>query len=193
LSCVVHSVRSSDISGGDTAVVMGAGPIGLLHVMVLKAMGLKTIVVEKQKGRINKAKDLKADSVISPDKGDVKTEIMNFTGNKGADVVFECTGIPLVWESALWYVRKGGSVILFGGLKPDARVTYDAARIHYDEITLKGVFHFIPADVANAYKLLSGRKIKVKGLISGKYPLHNLETAFNKLSSGEGIKYAIIP
>ncbi len=192
LSCVMHSINSVSISRGDTAVIIGAGSIGLLHLIVLKTMGIKVIVIEKQKRRLKKALEEKADIVIDPNK-DVHKKIIAFTKNKGADVVFECTGIPEVWENSIWFIRKGGTIILFGGCKEGTQVVYDAGRIHYDEITLKGVFHYKPSDVAQAYKLLSNRKIKVEGLISGEYPFHNLKTAFKKLMSGEGIKYAIIP
>lgn len=208
LSCVVHSINSVcpvrkkapsglsngvGISRGDTAVIIGAGSIGLLHLMVLKTMGIKVIVVEKQKMRLKKVLEEKADIVIDANKGNARKKIMTFTKARGADVVFECTGVPEVWESTIWLVRRGGTIILFGGCKQGTQVTYDAERIHYDEITLRGVFHYKPSDVAQAYKLLSNRKIRVGGLISGEYPLHNLKTAFNKLMSGEGIKYAIIP
>lgn len=193
LSCVVHSINSSGISKGDTALIFGAGAIGLLHLMVLKTMGVKVVVVEKQKMRLKKALEEKADIVIETGKENAHKKIMAFTNATGADVVFECTGIPGVWENAVWLVRKGGTVILFGGCKEGSKVVYDAGRIHYDEITLKGVFHYNPSDVAQAYKLLSTGKIKVGGLISGEYPLKDLAKAFQRLIKGDGIKYAIIP
>jgi L-iditol 2-dehydrogenase len=111
----------------------------------------------------------------------------------GFDHVFECTGMPEVWESSITYVRRGGTVVLFGGCKSGTTVTYDTGRIHYDEITLKGVFHFTPSDVKKAYNLLLKRKLGVSRLISGSYPLTKIQKAFNKLAKGEGIKYAIIP
>jgi len=208
LSCVVHSISSVypvrkkapsglsngvNISKGDIVVIIGTGPIGLLHLMVLKKMGARVIIVEKQKMRLEKALDEKADVVIDANEEDIHERIMTFTNAKGADVVFECTGIPEVWEDAVGFVRKGGTVILFGGCKEGSKVTYDAGRIHYDEITLKGVFHYKPSDVAQAYKLLSTGKIKVSGLISGEYPLKDLLKAFQRLIKGDGIKYAIIP
>ncbi len=72
-------------------------------------------------------------------------------------------------------------------------MSYDAGKLHYDEITLKGVFHFTPTDVKKAYRLLCKKKIRVSELISGRYPLRHTQKAFDKLSKGVGIKYAIIP
>lgn len=193
LSCVIHSIHSAGISRGDTAVIIGAGSIGLLHLMVLKTMGIKVIVIEKKKTRLKKALEEKADVAINAGKKNTFKKIKALMKDAGADVVFECTGLPEVWENTIWLVRKGGTVVLFGGCKQGAKVSYDAGRIHYDEITLKGVFHYRPSDVSQAYKLLSKRKIKVSGLVSGQYPLHDLKKAFQKLVSGKGIKYAIIP
>ena len=83
--------------------------------------------------------------------------------------------------------------MLFGGCKPGTTVTFDTRRIHYDEITLRGVFHFTPSDVIKAYKLLSKGNLVVSRLISGRYPLAKIQRAFDKLAYGEGTKYAIIP
>ncbi len=193
LSCVIHSVNSVSMSRGDTALIFGAGAIGLLHLMALKTMGIKAIVVDKQETRLGKAVEAKSDIVVNADREDVHGKIMDFTGKRGVDVVFECTGAHEVWENSVWLVRKGGTVILFGGCRQGTRVAYDAGRIHYDEITLKGVFHYKPSDVAKAYNLLSQGKMTVDRLISGEYPLQGLKKAFDRLMAGEGIKYAIIP
>ncbi|MCJ7483998.1 MAG: zinc-binding dehydrogenase, partial [Thermodesulfovibrionales bacterium] len=109
------------------------------------------------------------------------------------DYVFECTGMPEVWEASVNYVRRGGTVVLFGGCKSGTTVSYDTERLHYDEITLKGVFHYTPADVKKAYKLLCNKNLNVSRLISGRFPLKQTQKAFEKLSKGVGIKYAIIP
>jgi L-iditol 2-dehydrogenase len=166
---------------------------GLLHLLVLKSMGLKVIVIEKQRARLKNALDLQADVAINPDRIDPLKKIKDATKNIGADIVFECTGNPDAWEKAVLFVRKGGTVILFGGCKEGTKVCYDAGRIHYDEITLKGIFHYRPADVNQAYQLLRDRKLRVKKLISGEYSLRDLHKAFRMLTSGKGIKYAIIP
>lgn len=191
LSCVVHGMRDLRIKKDDKALVIGAGPIGLLHLLLLKSKGADVIITGLEKKRLALAKKLGASYAITPDK--LNASIKKFTGNMGVDYVFECTGQPDVWQQSVNYVRKGGVVILFGGCKSGTTVTYDTSRLHYDEITLKGVFHFTPQDVKEAYRLLKNGKIKVSKLISGCYPLKDTERAFLKLKKGEGIKYAIIP
>ncbi len=217
LSCVVHGMASLDIKKNDRALVIGVGPIGLLHLLLLREKGAIVAVTDIHDKRLRVAKKLGADLVFRTGEHRIKSSlrrkgshalivppfgkggqggilrINKFTDFIGFDYVFECTGMPDVWESAIKYVRRGGTVVLFGGCKSGTTVSYDAGRIHYDEITLKGVFHFTPSDVKKAYKFLCRRKLGVSRLISGRYPLTKTKKAFDKLEKGEGIKYAIIP
>jgi L-iditol 2-dehydrogenase len=186
LSCVVHGMASLNIGKGDHALIIGAGPIGLLHLLLLKEKGAKVTVVDKHENKLKTAKNLGADFIYKV----IEKQIPRLIG---FDYVFECTGIPEVWEASVNYVRRGGVVVLFGGCKSGTTVTYDTCRLHYDEITLKGVFHFTPDDVKKAYALLCSGKLDVSRLISGRYSLKNTSKAFGKLSKGIGIKYAIIP
>jgi L-iditol 2-dehydrogenase len=218
LSCVVHGMKSIDIKKGDNALVIGAGPIGLLHLLLLKEKEAVVAISDKHKKKLKIAKELGADLTLfakelclpSPSplngvkhtpaplsRGDFTTPpplVKRGWGDFiGFDYIFECTGRPEVWEASVNYVRRGGTVILFGGCKSGTKVTYDTGKLHYDEITLKGVFHFTPSDVKKAYKLLCKGRIGISRLISGSYPLNQLQKAFDKLARGVGIKYAIIP
>lgn len=192
LSCVVHGMESTDIKKGDHALVIGAGPIGLLHLLLLKKKGAIVSVTDKHNSKLKIAKNLGAD-FVGEGKGEGFLNIKKITNGIGFDYIFECTGMPEVWEASVNYVRKGGTVILFGGCKSGTKVTYDTGKLHYNEITFKGVFHFTPADVKKAYKLLCDGRLGLSRLISGSYPLRHIQKAFEKLSKGEGIKYAIIP
>ncbi len=191
LSCVVHGIESLNIKQGDRVFIIGAGAIGLLHLLCLKEKGAIVAVTDINAEKLKIARKLDADFTFKPEK--IETNLKNITNGIGFDYVFECTGMPEVWEASVTYVRRGGTVILFGGCKSGTAVTYDTGRLHYDEITLKGVFHYTPADVRKAYELLCKGRLGVSGLISGKYPLKHIEKAFNKLAQGIGIKYAIIP
>lgn len=191
LSCVVHGMSGLDINKKSTMLIVGAGPIGLLHMMVAKSKGAKVIITGFEQERLNIAKRLGADMIVSP--AELINGIKELTEGLGVDLVFECTGQPDVWEKAVNYVRRGGTVVLFGGCKAGTEVIYDTYRLHYDEITLKGVFHFTPQDVKTAYRLLRDKKIKVSKLITKTYPLDEISDAFGSLAKAEGVKYAIVP
>lgn len=190
LSCVVHGMEPYGIKEGDSVFIIGSGPIGLLHVCLAKTKGAGVAITGMEEERLKVAKEIGSEIAVKPERiGEV---VKDFTDGLGVDYLFECTGQPDVWQDSVNHVRRGGTVILFGGCKTGTTVTYDTKRLHYDEITLKGVFHFTPEDVKKAYNLLKDGKIKVSKLISGSYPLKELKTAFERLMRGEGIKYAII-
>jgi L-iditol 2-dehydrogenase len=228
LSCVVHSIEPLNIKKGDFALVIGAGPIGLLHLFLLKRKKAKVAVCDINEERLKIAKRFGADFVIttlpftsplgkgghrgvtSPltkdryrvvnsflikDKFRGVTSPLTKVEYRGVfDYVFECTGRPEVWEESVNYLRRGGTLILFGGCKKGTKVTYDTYRLHYDEITIKGSFHYTPEDVKRAYQIICKGNLKLSSrLISGTYQLSELEKAFDKLSKGEGLKYAIVP
>lgn len=186
LSCIVHGVKVLSPSKEDKILLIGTGPVGLLFLQVLKSIGISVAVMGRNKNKLALAESLGADRIYSSGE-----EPLDFTEGFGYDKVVECTGQKEIWLKAIYLVRKGGTVLLFGGLKAGTEVSYDAARIHYDEITLKGAFHYNPEDVKEAANLIKSKKLKLKELITGKFSLSDISIAFEKLSRGEGIKYLI--
>lgn len=190
LSCVVHGQSGISMNNNDTVLIIGTGPIGLLHMMLAKRRSARVIVTGLERERLALAHSLGADVVCEPSA--LLMVVEEETKGLGADIVIECTGQLDVWETSVNYVRRGGTVVLFGGCKAGSIVTYDTHRLHYDELQLKGIFHFMPKDVRAAFRLLAG-DFDVKPLISGSYPLESVPTAFDRLARGDGIKYAIFP
>ncbi len=191
LACVVHGMEPLGIKKNDTVFILGAGPIGLLHLILAKSKGAKVLITGLEEGRLKVAKKLGADFVFDPSQT-VKS-VRDFTEGIGADYIFECTGQSDIWEASVEYVRKGGTIVLFGGCKSGAVVRFKAERLHYDEIKLMGTFHFTPRDVAKAFGFLRDRKVDVRKLISGTFPLADIKEVFARLAKGEGIKYVLTP
>ncbi len=188
LSCVVHGVSGLPLKKGERALVMGAGPIGLLHLLLLKSKGARVAVCALENKRLALAKKIGADAAFRPEA--LSKNLQKFAP-KGVDYVMECTGRKEVWEASVDYLRRGGTAVLFGGLKKGTTVTYLSEKIHYGQLTLKGSFHFRPEDVREAFRLLAKKKIDVRPLISGSFPLKDIEKPFQKLAAGKGIKYVI--
>src|SRR5438067_8442406 len=113
ISCVVHAVRALQPELGDDVVVIGAGPMGLLNLLVLKRRGARVIVCELDAARREKAKALVADVVIDPGATDPISEVRALTGGRGADVVVAAVGSARVDELAFGMVAKTGKVALF--------------------------------------------------------------------------------
>ncbi|MFQ5751639.1 MAG: zinc-binding dehydrogenase [bacterium] len=194
LACVVHGIEPLNFKAEDTVLIIGAGAIGLLHILMAKFKGAyKIIVAGKHAARLQLAKELGANYIIDANTENTVESVLELTKGFGANWVFECTGRPMVWEQSVAMVSKGGLVLLFGGCPVGTSITFDTARLHYDEISLAGSFHFTPRDVHKAYELLVENQINVRKLITGVHPLKNLEQAFDLLMQGEGIKFAIQP
>lgn len=194
LSCVVYGISQAPVKDSDSAVVIGAGAIGLLHVMVLKEMGVRQVIVSgRHDYRLDMAKTVGADLVIDSTTEDAAEAVLEATGGLGSPVVFECTGLPEVWEEAVTMVSRGGCVILFGGCPGGTTVTYDTARLHYDQITLRGIFHFTPDAVRGAYDLLADGRLDVTPLITGDRALEEVPETFRTFLGKNTMKYAIIP
>jgi len=191
LSCVVHPYSLNRMKGIETALIVGVGPIGLLHMFLLKNNGVNVTVSDLSDKRLKTALRLGADDAVVPDS--ISSSIEKTASGAGFDLVVECTGRPEVWERTIDLVRKGGTVILFGGCKSGTRVTFDTEKLHYNEITLLGSFHFTPTDVRTAYKLLTESELDVSPLITGNAKLNDIQSVFEKLREGTGIKYAINP
>lgn len=191
LSCVVHPYEKVMFGNIENSLVIGAGPIGLMHTAYLKMNGLKVKVSDIFDERLSIAAKMGADTVKS--RIDTAHSVREATGGIGVDLLVECTGQINVWEDAVNYVRRGGTVILFGGCPAGTKVNYDTHRLHYDELTLLGSFHYSPQDVKTAYQMLKGKKMDLSPLISGEYPLGDIDKVFNLLERGKGIKYALKP
>jgi L-iditol 2-dehydrogenase len=191
LSCVVHPYSRINMNSVDTALIIGAGPIGLLHLTYLKTKGIKVMVSDFFDHRMQLALNMGADAAFAP--ADVQEFLNRETDNLGADLVIECTGQISVWENAANYIRRGGTLILFSGCPAGTAVTYDSHRLHYDEITLMGSFHYTPVDVRTARTILTEENIDLRMIISGEFPLQEIERVFALLQEGRGIKYALKP
>ncbi len=193
LACVVHSLDFARIPPGSTVLVMGDGGFGLLHAALLARRGLRAILAGRRMERLRIARDLGAAEVIDARSDEVAQRVREFTEGRGADALIECTGRETVWEAAPMMVRRGGVVSFFGGLPSSARVSFLAARMHYDQVRLVSPFHFTPRAVRQAYELLAANAIDPQALISGSATLDRIADVFERLDAGDGIKFAIQP
>ncbi len=182
-------LRRSD----STALIIGAGPIALLWLAVLREAGIgRVIVAGRRRPRLDVARSLGADAVIGEGE-DISAVVGDATQGRGADVVIECTGDPDVWSKAPAYARKGGMVVLFGGCKQGTSVQLDTYALHYDGIRIVSPFHFRPIDVADAFRLLDVSTFDWSSFITSQAPLDDIADVFVRLESGQDIKCAVLP
>ena len=192
-SCVVHGwnvLRRADARRPlpPDVTIIGAGTIGLLHLIYAVRAGVNATVIARGAQRSTLASSLGAKTVIEVDDA---TAMNALAGSAGA--VFECAGTPQTWTVAAAIARPGGRVVLFSGLPSGAVAQFDAATIHYGEIALLGAFHFTPADVREGYELLGRGGIDVKPLVSGVEKMDDIARVFERLDRREGHKFALVP
>lgn len=195
LACVLHGVEEVGVKLGDSVVIIGAGPIGLLHLLTTKKIGAeKVILIDLVEERLDFARTLGADETINAGKENVEEKIRQLTGGYGADVVIEAIGSPATWEQALKLVRKGGKVLEFGGCPPGTEIRLNTEKLHYGEITVLGTFHTTPMHFRKALNLIASKTIDVNPLITRRMKLDEIKEAFQILATSKNeIKIAITP
>jgi L-iditol 2-dehydrogenase len=195
LACVLHGAESAGIRLGDTVAIIGAGPVGLLHLLVAKRLGAERVIMSDLVGeRLEFARKLGADETIDAKTQDTVREVKELTTGYGADVVIEAIGLPATWEQALKMVCKGGTVLEFGGCPPGTEIKVDTELLHYGDVTVMGAFHATPKHFKKALNLIASATLNVKSLITKWMPLSEIQKAFEVLGSSKTeTKIAIKP
>jgi threonine dehydrogenase-like Zn-dependent dehydrogenase len=185
-SCVVNGVRTSRIELGDTVVIYGAGPMGLMHAMLCRIAGAACIViVDPLEDRLAKAVDLGCDLALNPVRTDVPERLMRETGGRGADVVITACPVGEVQSEAVKVLAPRGRLSLFGGLpQSGSTVRLDTNAIHYGNLLVTGSTGGSPEDYRIAMRLLMGKRVDLTRVICDVFPLDDLKNAYRTALEG---------
>lgn len=196
LACVLRGIHETGIEPGDTAVIIGCGPIGLKFVRVLSGRGVRVIAIGKRQTQIRAAERLGAVAAIDASKIENPVALVRqlTEDGRGADAVVEAVGSSTTWQWALQMVRKGGRVNLFGGCPRGTQVNVDPGALHYSEITIKSTFHHTPRFIRDALDAIARRQIRAADFVTGEAPLTELPSVFQHMKDRNGeLKTAVIP
>ena len=187
VSIAIHAVQRIRVAPTDTAVVVGAGMIGLFVIQALRWAGAKQIVaVDLAENRLSLAKELGATHTLKSDACDVPAEVAKLTHGRGADCAFEVVGVGPTLNLAIATLRRGGSAVLVGNLAP--KTDFPLQAVVTRELTLFG-----SCSSAGEYPLcldlISRGIIRVEPMISAVAPLNEGVEWFEKLSAKDGAKY----
>jgi len=199
LACVLHGVEACDLDPERPAqvAVYGAGPIGLLFVAALARDGHRVVLADPNASRLRTGELMGAAASVTIGRAGGQAAAVRAlchalgADEEGADVTVECTGAPQVWADALDTVRPGGTVNLFGGCAPGTTVALDTHRLHYSEITVKGVYHHRPATFERALGLLTDPAFPAGQLINARRPIAQVEEALRSMMRKEALKVVI--
>ena len=188
LSTVVHGARQARVFPGETAVVLGAGPVGLMFTALLRAGGARVIVVEPAEDRATLARMMGADVVAGPRRDHLGAVVRDEIGGPGAEVVVDAVGSQL--STALDMVGQGGRVVLFG-MNTEARTEIAQAKITRDELTVVGTY--VGQDVfPDAIRILESGRIDFEPLVTHRVSVDELERAIDELRSGRAAKVEVL-
>jgi L-iditol 2-dehydrogenase len=196
LACVLNGQELARVGKGDVVVVVGAGPIGCLHVRLARSRGAAQVyLVELNRSRLDlSAAVVHPDAAICGSEVDAVDEVLKLTNGRGADVVITAAASGKAQEDALHMAARAGRISLFGGLpKDNPTITLDSNLVHYRELTLVGANGSSPEHNARALDLIATGAVPVNDLITHRLPLEGVLDAFGIVARGEAIKVTIEP
>ncbi len=193
LACVMNGQDLAGVRMGDSIVILGAGPIGLIHVKLARHSGARCIIISEPNAiRREAALAAGADLAVDPAVDDLSATVRGQTAGLGADVAICAVGVPSLANDAISIVRKRGRVSLFAGFPREALAGLDVNAIHYGELTVTGAFGLTRLQFDNALKLIAAGNLRLDPFITHRFGLAEIETALQVAEQGSAIKVAII-
>jgi L-iditol 2-dehydrogenase len=195
IAAVLRGVDAIELWSADTLVIAGAGPIGLIALLLARLRGVARVVVSQpSEGRRELARQLGADEVIDPRASDVVKEVLRVTDGRGADAVMVTTPVPEVFAQSLELAAVGGRINFFAGLPASAgRIPLEANLVHYRELTVTGSTANTTDDCRRALELLAEHPGTFAPLVTHHFDLRAADQAFAEAKGGHALKVVIQP
>ena len=177
LSTCMYSARLSEVTVGDTVVILGAGCIGLLIMMCCKARGAsKVIICDLENIRLEKAKELGADYTVNSREADVLAEVERLTNGRGADIVIEAAGNKVTIAQTPFLVRQGGLILLVG-MSAEEEITYNFGQIMAKEARIKSQFRFVNT-FPTAIAAVESGLIPLEKIVTHEFSFNDIQKAY---------------
>jgi len=190
-ACSLYSLETCRIGPGTSLAIIGAGPMGLTHLLIAKAMGCSTIVVsDPVESRLAVAAELGASTVVNPQRDVLKDSVLKMTDGLGADAAIVTVGNTTAIKDGLEVVRKQGIVNIFGGCPPGSTLALDPNLVHYNELWVTGTQNSNPEHYQRALTLLTSIP-HAQRLITHRFSIDEAPGAFELRSQMEGLKAVV--
>jgi len=180
LACSIRSMDRSNLQYGDTAVVLGGGVMGILHLLLAKLKGAYVIVSEPDQKRRQNALGFGADMVVDPLSEDLKNFVQSVTDNRGAEAVFFTAGGALALEQGITLLVKNGVLVVYGGITPSVPIKIDPMLLHYSEINLTGVTKHSKETFRKAAEIINRKLLPLENLISERCSFSRIEVGLKR-------------
>ncbi len=183
VACVVRAARKAKMGLANSVVILGAGPIGNLHVQLMRLLGAAPIIAfDLSQDRCAMARSAGADAVTH-DPAKLRELVYAMTDGRGADFVIESVGAPSLYKEAFSLIRKGGHVAFFGITGPNETVPVDIVQTILREDSLKGSVAGMGEDMHDALALLAHGRFKTEAFTRATFPLEDIQQAFDSFAA----------
>lgn len=193
-SCCLSSLQISHIAEGSRVLVIGAGPMGLMHVLALKSLHRARIIISDPLVRRRElASRFGAEITVDPQRDDLKAAVLDYTEGVGADACILTVAIPRIIEQCVEIIRKRGVLNIFAGGSAGTRIGIDPDWIHYGELLITGTHSTTLNQFREAVGVVESNSIPLRELISHRFGLDEIQLAFDVYARNQGIKVIIRP
>ncbi len=192
-ACVVRGQRPLAIKPGETVLVIGAGPIGIMHLKLALFSGAgKVLVSERAAERVDQALRSGASRVIRPDEEDLAAAVNEETNGQGADAIIVAAPAHAAQEQALQLAAIGGRINFFGGLPKDrSTINFDSNIVHYKELIITATTACSTQDCRQSAEIINSGRVDLRELVSKRFPLTETLAGFAAAEDRRSLKVVI--
>jgi len=191
-SCCLKAVKKAQVSPGETVLVTGAGPIGLMFIMLVKYFGAQAIATDLLSSRIDKARVLGAEAAFDPRDPDFSEKVLSMTGGMGVDTTILAVPSEKAFFQALSCTRKGGKILFFAEFPDEVEIPINPNILYRREIDLMGSYSSSFRLQSLAADIVFNQRIDIDALISDRYPLQDLAAAVERAIAPTSDTYKIL-
>ncbi len=191
-NCCLKAVKKAQIAPGQTVLIAGAGPIGLMFIMLVKYFGARAIATDLLPSRIAKALNLGAEAAFDPRDPDLQSQVQALTNGMGVDTTLLAVPSEKAFFQALDCTRKGGKILFFAEFPDQVEIPINPNILYRREIDLLGSYSSSYRFQSLAVDIVFNQRINVEALISDRYPLQDLSLAVAQAITPTPTTYKIL-
>ncbi len=194
-ACCVRAISKCGISSGDSVLIIGDGPMAMLNAQVSKTVGALVILSGHHDHRVETAVRLGADYAFNSKKTSLREKVLELTRGRGADVVIVAVSSTDAVQQSVKLVREGGKICVFGDFRdvPQPSLSLDLKPVVHGSVSLLGSWGCSTKDYHAAFNLMKTGRVRVREVITHRFPLERFMEALNVFMSKNCLKIILHP